>query len=636
VVTRTEEVKFTLSAEDSAAIASFKRINDKLEALLGPINRVKTNLGNMLDGAGFGRVTAQLGNLKNVMASMPILGTTLFAGGLLGATKMLVGNSAAAVENLGKLNDLSEAYKVSTKSLQIYREIGADVGVDVETIAKGFGFLQKQIAKARGGDETAINLLASVGVNQKDLQGSVDEVFSKISTTFKNSQTNADDALKVMFAKDVFGKAGIGLVPVLEKGGEEYKKTLQLMQSEGRIFSEAEVQAADGADDRFAKAKRRMENLKQVVGVAMVPMLESIGQAVDKLLDSGGKQQIIDTFESLGKAIAKSLPIMIEELPNFIKFLSDIFEKIQKIGQLVGWDKLIKAVMFMLASPFLAAVVSLTSAFAGLGVAAYGFVAKLAIAPLMTFLGGILATQTGLVALGFSASAAWALTLGPLIVAGVAIAGIAALIYSNWGGFVAFFSGVWEGFTSAIGPALTAFEPLNSIVSAIGAAFSSVFASLSAGFNALFGNTNKGADAFKSWGEAGKTVGNAIAQVFIFVADKINMVLGAIEFLITKMQSVGGFLGSLLPGSVNLPGQASTFGTAATNSSGLPISPMQAPNATGPVSAATPTFNRQEVSGKMDIRIMSDGRAQVERAEGSKGFDINTRTGSMFALGSAG
>jgi hypothetical protein len=629
VVTRTEEVKFSLSAEDGAAIASFKRVNDRLEALLGPINRVKTNLGNMMDNAGFGRVTAQLGHLKNVMAQMPILGTTLFAGGVLGATKALISNSAAAVENLGKLNDLSEAYKVSTESLQVYREMGADVGVDQESIAKSIGFLQRNISKARGGDDGALQVLFRVGVNPKDLNGDIDTIFQKVMTTFKDSQTKLDDAKKLDFSKDAFGKAGQTLIPLLEQGGDAFKKTLNLMKAENRLFSQQEVTAADTAGDNWARAKRRMDNLKQVVGIAMVPMLESIGSAIDKLLDSGGKQQIVDTFKSLGEAIGKSLPQMIEKLPVFIGFLSGIFEKIQKIGALVGWDRLINKVLFMLASPFLAAVVSLTQAFVGLGVAAWGFVSKLAVAPLMAFVGGLAATQAGLVALGFSASAAWALTLGPLIVAGAAIAGVAAFIYAKWDGFVAFFSGVWEGFSSAIGPAITNLEPLNTVVIAVGSTFKSVFASISAAFDSVFGKTNQGADAFKGWGDAGRAVGKTLGDVFIYVADKINFVLEVIQKAWAAMQSFGGLLGSIIPPAINMPGAPTLPGVGATL-------PSANPSAVSPLSAATPTFNRQEVSGKMDIRISNDGRVQVDRVEGSKGFDISTRVGNMFALGSAG
>jgi hypothetical protein len=629
MVTRTEGVKFSVSAEDSAAIASFKRVNDRLEALLAPINKVKTNLGNMLDNAGFGKVTAQLGHLKNVMAQMPILGTTLFAGGIAGATKMLIHNSEAAVENLGKLNDLAEAYKVSAQSLQVYREIGADVGVDQESIAKAFGFLQKNVAKARGGDEGSIQLLASVGLNQKDLKGDIDSIFAKISTTFKASQNASDDALKVMFAKDVLGKAGINAIPLLEKGGEEFQKTLALMKSENRLFSQEEVTAADTADDRWAKAKRRMDNLKQVVGIAMVPMLESIGSAIDKLLDSGGKQQIVDTFKSLGEAIGKSLPKLIEKLPTAIEFLSGIFEKIQQIGALVGWDRLINRVLFILASPFIAAVVSLTQAFVGLGVAAWGFVSKLAVAPLMAFVGGLAATQAGLVGLGFSASAAWALALGPIVVAGALIAGTAAFIYAKWDGFVAFFSGIWEGFSSAIGPALTAMQPLNTVVVAIGSAFKTTFAWISSAFDSVFGKTNQSADAFKSWGDAGRAVGKVIADVFIYLADKINLLLGLIEKAWSAMQSFGSLFGSMQLRSLNLPGALPSPGLSQP-------SPIANPASISPLPAATPVFNRQEVSGKMDIRIMSDGRAQVERTEGSKGFEINTRVGSMFAIGAAG
>ena len=203
MATQTNEAKIIVSAQDKAS-AELAKVQARFDAMLAPVRRLQAALAQPMQMAGITNVQSKLRGLHGAMQSVPLAGTLFAAGGVAAVTSSLIGNSIAAHDALGKINDLSKAYKVSGKDLQVYSEIGADSGVAVDSIAKSFGFLQTAIAGARSGEKGNIAAFAGVGIDTKDLQGDAAAVFNKISDVFKNSTQGKDDALKIDFAKKYF------------------------------------------------------------------------------------------------------------------------------------------------------------------------------------------------------------------------------------------------------------------------------------------------------------------------------------------------------------------------------------------------------------------------------------------------
>jgi hypothetical protein len=599
MATQKTEAKIIVTAEDNASTA-LARVQARFDAMNAPVQRLQTALARPMQLMGLGRLTGSLGKLKTAMEGVPVAGTLFAAGGMALATQSLVANSVAAHDALGNLHDLSKAYKVGARDLQVFAEVGADSNVAVGDIAKGIGFLQQKIAGARTGDKAELTVLAGVGINADDLKGSATDVLKKISDVFKASTKDSDDAMKIDFAKKIFGKAGIGLIPMLEEGGTKYAEVFAKMQAEGRLFSDAQVEAADGTGDAWAASMRRIDGLRKTVGLAMAPMLESISQSIDKLMTGSARTEIIDTFNRLGETIAQEAPKFIAEIPAIVNGIGSIFSTVRQIGSVVGWDKLVLGGILFIASPFIAATMTMVGALGGLALSLSGVIVRMGImagSAAVAAVNGIRGIALAMRMMGLSAAASWAMALGPLLLVGAAVAAAAYLIYANWGGIVAFFGGVWSGLVAGLAPVAAAFEPVTAVVK-------DVFVWL----GKLFGATSQSKDDFTSWAAAGQAAGQVLATVFKLLLSPIMLVIDAIKLVVAGFNLVSGFVG----------GQGA--GAALPGGNKLPAGNIASP--------------RTDVGGRLDIRVLADGQVRTERVESNNsGVDYNVNTGGMYGLG---
>jgi hypothetical protein len=230
---------------------------------------------------------------------------------------------------------------------------------------------------------------------------------------------------------------------------------------------------------------------------------------------------------------------------------------------------------------------------------------------------------------------------------------LAYLIYSNWDGVKAFLGGVWDGFTASLAPVAAAFSPVLDLLSGAWTWFKS-----------LFGATNDSAQSFASWASAGKIAGEVIG--FAFKAAMLPLTL-----LIDGIKLAGAALTALSGGGFKMPemstsklfkddGISNRAGAAMTGqayaASTMPaLSPAIAPRswlpqtqsqafggfatALNPAIAPRAATNipsaavRADVGGRLDIRIKSDGTAQVDRVESNnRNFEIGASAGGMFAI----
>jgi hypothetical protein len=608
-------VEFVLGANDSAALAAFNRVHAKLEGLLSPLHRVQAAMAMPLNTAGLGRFTNQLGELRNAMQAVPIAGTLFAVGGVAAATKSLVSLAAASVGALGKLKDLSDTFKVGTESLQVYKEMGADVGVGVEELAKGVGFLQVKLAEARGGDAGAIQMLAGVGIDKKMLNKDIDTVMQKIMKVFESSTTDGDAALKLLFSKGLFGKGGTALIPFLEQGPKAFRDALKKMREEGRIFSDGTIGSADTVSDKWDAMIRKIGGVKTRIGLAMSPMLESITKAVEEFLSGPAKDTLIETFREMGQSIAKAAPEFIGNIPAIVKSLAKLFAGVNQFTRAVGWDKIVIGIGVMLASPFIVGAGRIAFALLMASKAALVMGANLTIMAAGGLAAAATATAawfTSLTALGFGGASAIGLLLTPLLV----VAGLGLLLYAHWDKLKALFIGFWEGFTEGM-------KPVGDMLEALWKGVKPVFVGIGEALGLIGDKTGSSEESLKAWGKAGKAAGELVAGVFKGVLTVFTVLADAIFSVVAGVQALRGV-------EYDLPNLTAKLwpGRVALGAGGIPAVDV---GASAP--AIAQAGGRQEVGGRLEVLITNEGRALVQRVEATPGTEITARTGSMFGGG---
>ena len=659
----TAPVNFTLTATDNAS-TKLALLKAKIEGLTAPVDAIKSKFAGMSQAMNLGGVSSALTNLRAQFAQSATMvgaGGLIAAGGIMAVTSAMVRNTIATTDNLGKLQDLHERYKVGTDMLQVYKAMGAEAGVEVESLAKAHGFLAQKLAAAAGGDKGAIAKLQGVGIDKVDLNKSVESVFAEIADVFKKSTKSSDDILKIDFAKDIFGKAGIDIIPILEKGPEAFKKSLEDLKATGRLFSAEQVKAADDSGDAWTRAKGIMQGLKDQIGLATLPMLDALSGAIEKAFTGSGRDKLVQVFTQLGDKLAILLPQLIDKLPQVAESISNITGKILAFGNFVGWENLMLGGFIMLASPFIMSagglVLALGKVAFSIGVVAFNAVSASGAIPALAAsvrafaLGTAIASSTGVA--GFLAF------LGPIALVVAAVATVAAAaywIYNNWSGVSSFFSGMWQTIAMA-------FEPIKPIFDWMGDKLGQLMGWL----GELLGITGSSSAGFQDWSNSGRTAGayiatalQAVMQVVYDVIDSFAK-LGAVwdfingkgyNFVSSRPKEVDFFAeakrinesadvqelkrfanqrNSTIAGTgLELPSIASTANPVAKAQ--LAAAAKQDTSMPAVQAAVAAQQQRATFDGNIKIHVTSDGKPQVKEATtGVPGVGMNVSNGMMFA-----
>ncbi|MYE52276.1 MAG: phage tail tape measure protein [Gammaproteobacteria bacterium] len=159
-----------------------------------------------------------------------------------------------------------------------------------------------------------------------------------------------------------------------------------------------------------------------------------------------------------------------------------------------------------------------------------------------------LAMKVGAAATWLFNAALWA---NPLTWVGASVVAVAGLVWLYWEPLKAFFSGFWDGFTSAltpIGAALAGLAPIGRMVG-------SLFSWIGGAVSSLFGGTDQAAGGFEKMASAGQMAGKLIGTA-------LRAVLFPLELLGKGIGMVGDALG-FGSGAERPPGARPGSGAAA-------------------------------------------------------------------------
>ena len=325
---------------------------------------------------GAEQVTALQGKFKQVEGAANSLTSRIGPlGGALGALAPVatVGGLAALVgktiEAGDKFNDLSQRTGVSVESLAKFNKAAATSGTDIDAVAKGLNKLNRGMFEAATtGKGKAADALDFLGISAKDAAGNIksaDQATLEIADKFSKIQ---DPAAKAALAADLFGKAGVEMIPMLNEGGAAIESLSVKMTT-------AFAQKADEYNDKLATLGGKVGGLAAGITVALLPALDAVATVLTLVVDGFTK------------------------LPG-------------PIQAIVGGLALL-AVSFTVLAPIVASVITVLGAFQGLaiGTTIAGWLG--ALGPLMTGLSAFTAAIVG-----------WPLLIGAALVA------VGVLIYT--------------------------------------------------------------------------------------------------------------------------------------------------------------------------------------------------------------
>jgi t-SNARE complex subunit (syntaxin) len=187
----------------------------------------------------------------------------------------------------GDIDDLakqSARLGITVNQLQTLQFAASQSGTGAEELKKGFERFTKSISEASTGVGTGIRAFDALGITLTNNDGTLktsNDLLNEVANGFTQIENPAD---RVRIAMDLFGRAGAGMVNMLQSGSG----SLQALRDQFNLvtieLTGEQAKAVEEANDRFDKLFRVFGSIGQQITATLMPALASIGTVVTSVV----------------------------------------------------------------------------------------------------------------------------------------------------------------------------------------------------------------------------------------------------------------------------------------------------------------------------------------------------------------
>lgn len=269
------------------------------------------------------------------------------------------------------INTLSKQTGIATKDLQLYAAAADLTDVSVEAMAKTHQKLKKSMLNSKDGKGQA-EYFKQLGIDITNADGSMrdaNEVFDETILALGKMENETErDAI----AMAIFGKSANELNPIIEDGGETYRKVSEMMSKYGlEPIDQEALDKANEFNDQIDTIKLVFTQAVQIIGTklagTLLPVMEKVTEAAAKIAEkiAGLSGKNLAKLGGASAALSALAPVLIvggKALQLFGAKLQKVAEFVAKVG--VKFPKAAKAMRL-----FLNPIGLIVAALAGLGLA---------------------------------------------------------------------------------------------------------------------------------------------------------------------------------------------------------------------------------------------------------------------------
>lgn len=310
-----------ISANTAQLATAVQEVNKRLDEMGSAGKKAADDLG-VLKKIEIGKLA--LGGLKVAADAFISFGTAV-----VGAAQSVTNFALSVGRELDSLNDVAKRTGISVEALQAYRKGVEESGTNIETLAKALKAMTIAIGEATN-DEKARKSFENLGIAFDDLKKQTPtEQFEAIADAIASI---GDNSQRAAVLKEIFGKGGFDLGPLLSEGPGALRKMREEAESLGGVISEKGVQSIDRMFDAFSDVSRVIENLVgQVLSEVAAPVAQIAEDLVNVVRQVGAA--------NIATTVAGGLLDFIQLAGNaFFSLARFIEEFVKKYGQLLGID----------------------------------------------------------------------------------------------------------------------------------------------------------------------------------------------------------------------------------------------------------------------------------------------------------
>lgn len=306
-------------------------------------------------------------NLRALGASMQQAGAKLTAAGQ--SMRTVSRYAAAATAAVGalayksgkwadNLNTMSKIYHIGTKELQLYSAAAKLVDVDVETIAKTHQKLGKNMANALDGSEKQAAAFDKLGISITNSDGTLRDADSVWQETIEALGEMENETERDALAMTLMGKSAGELNPLIQDGGETYKRVAETMEKYGLDFVD---------QDTLDKANEFNDKLDTIKAVGLVG-LQTIGAKIAGVL-APALEKVVGIAGKIAKWLSGLDPVIIAVGAGIAGIVALLAPLLLLLGAIVSAGGALLGVLAGISAPMVAVAAGIAALVAVLATA---------------------------------------------------------------------------------------------------------------------------------------------------------------------------------------------------------------------------------------------------------------------------
>lgn len=214
--------------------------------------------------------------LKAYGASVRTAGYAVTAAATAAAAPLILATKQFA-ERGSAINDMTKRTGMSAEAVSALGFAADMTGSSMETLEKGVRAMQRNLAEAASGNESAIKSFTGLGLSVSDLMAMTPD--QQLAAVGKAIAAIPDPALRTAAAMDIMSRSGAELIPMFQE--------LDGLTAQAREFritmSGADAAAADELGDALDMAMLSARGLMMAIGAALGPAVTDLSSRLASL-----------------------------------------------------------------------------------------------------------------------------------------------------------------------------------------------------------------------------------------------------------------------------------------------------------------------------------------------------------------
>lgn len=305
-------------------------------------------LGLDFDEKSFDQVEKKLESLKKDMESLTetmehfALSMAAGAATIFGFAKFTADAGDQAVKTSQKLG-------INIEALQELQYAAKESGVDAEELTMSMKDLARTMGEAKRGSGEASMALRKGGVDLSKYGGKLPSVTQAIGAISERFAVMQDGPEKAALAVQLFGRAGLSMIPMLNKGAAGMARAGAEARELGVVMTETQAKMGEHFNDTVERGVQALKGLRNTIGLALIPDL-------DRLIN-----RFVEFVRVNRMDLAKSIGFVFKGLSRYLeiswKFMMQLVQSARGLVQAAGGIERVATAIGVIAAIFAAGAI---------------------------------------------------------------------------------------------------------------------------------------------------------------------------------------------------------------------------------------------------------------------------------------